>query len=276
MRHATRAKSIAAVVIAIALLAPRQAIAQEARVMLQGRVTDPQGQGISGVEVIAQAPTLQGRITTHTTSSGSYRFVTLPPGPYVVSFSGNSLVPVKVTVRLSLSESAVVSVSMHRRDGNEDAITVASDQRVFAPSWASNVFSRHSSLEQLPVTGTMRTLLALVTDLPGVRPGSTFFALDGMPLRQGWRPSTVGFFSGPGSEALQEITTTPGRLTVAYGPQQSGAVEANTSGGANRFAGSVRAAFDGANENGDFLREARRTKGLAGNVEYTAGGALAP
>ncbi len=276
MRYASRAKSIAAVIIAIALLAPRQAIAQEARVMLQGRVTDPQGQGISGVEVIAQASTLPGRITTHTTQSGSYKFVTLPPGPYVVSFSGSGLVPVKVTVSLSLSESAVVSVSMHRRDGNEGAITVASDQRVFAPSWASNVLSRHSSLEQLPVTGTIRTLPALVSDLPGVRPESTFFALDGIPLRQGWRPSSLGFFSGPGREALQEITTTPGRLTVAYGPQESGAIEATTTRGANLFAGSVRAAFDGADENGDFLREARRTKGIAGNIEYTAGGALVP
>jgi hypothetical protein len=241
---------------------------------LRGRVTEVSGDGLAGVEVTAQSSALVGTLKTHTSGSGEYRLMALPPGPYVITFSRTGLVPEKSVMRLSLAEAATVNVVMRPQNGDEGAVTVTSERQVFPPSWATSVFSRNSSLDQLPVTGTIRSISGLSTDLAAARPDGALFLIDGMPLRHGWRPTPNESFAGPGRETLQELTVTPGRLPAGYGRLDTGAIEAQTVRGANRLSGAFRAIVDGADMNADLLREARATSELGGSAEYTLGGGL--
>ena len=134
---------------------------QETVATIKGRVTDVSGQGLADVAVTAQSAALVGALTTRTTGNGEYRFIALPPGPYVLTFAKTGLVPVKSMMRLSLAEAATVSVVMRPQDGDEGAITVMAERQVFPPSWETSINSRNSSLDQLPMTGTIRTIAGL-------------------------------------------------------------------------------------------------------------------
>ena len=241
---------------------------------IRGRVTDASGNGLADVAVTAQSAALAGAVTTRTTGNGEYRFIALPAGPYVLSFAKPGLVSVKSQMRLSLAEAATVSVVMRPQNGDEGAITVTGERQVFPPSWATSINSSNSSLDQLPVTGTIRTISGLSADLATARPDGALFLIDGMPLRHGWRPTPYDSFAGPGRETLTDLTVSPGRLPAGYGRLENGAMEAQTARGANGVSGAFRVILDGANMNADLLRDARATSELGKSAEYTLGGGL--
>jgi hypothetical protein len=247
---------------------------QETIASIKGRVTDASGNGLADVAVTAQSAALVGALTTHTTGNGEYRFVALPAGSYVLTFARTGLVPVKSIMRLTLAEAATVSVVMRSQAGEEGAVTVIGDRQVFPPSWSTSVVSRNAALDQLPVTGTIRTISGLSADLAAARPEGALFLIDGMPLRYGWQPTPYGSFAGPGRETLTDLTVTPGRLPAGYGRLENGAFEAQTARGANGLSGAFRAIFDGADMNADLLREARATSSYGKSAEYTLGGGL--
>ena len=259
--------------------APGESFGQEAAASLHGRAVDTGGKGLAGVTVTVQSPSLAGPLTTQTTASGSYGFSSLPPGTYVVAFARTGLVTVKQTMRLSVAEAAQVRVVMHPENGTDRAITVTAERQVFPPSWSTSLFSRYGPLEQLPVSGTARSVIGLVTELPGVRPEASLFLFDGLPLRHHWNAGPQISFVGPGSEALREVSVTPGRLPAGHGRLEAGSIELVTGrapSGISALSGSFRAAFDGGDLNADLIREARGTDGLGTTAEYTLGGALVP
>ena len=269
-----RAAVICAVPLVILLTLNVTLRGQETVATIRGRVTDTSGQGVADVAVTAQSAVLAGAVTTHTTGNGEYRFIALPAGSYVLTFAKPGLVPVKSMMRLSLAEAATVSVVMRPQDGDERAITVTGERQVFPPAWTTSVYSRNSSLDQLPVTGTTRTISGLSADLAAARPEGALFLMDGMPLRFGWHPTPYDSFAGPGRETLTDLTVNPGRLPAGYGRLEAGAIEAQTARGANGLAGAFRAVLDGADMNADLLRDARATRELGKSAEYTLGGGL--
>src|SRR5688572_21402287 len=135
MRRAVRLAVSCAVLMIIPMFLAAPLRSQEAVATLKGRVQDTSGNGLSGVEVTAQSAALVGAMATRTTETGEYRFIALPPGPYVVAFSRAGLVPVKLMMRLSLAEAAVVSIVMRPQNGDDGAVTVTGERQIFPPSW---------------------------------------------------------------------------------------------------------------------------------------------
>jgi hypothetical protein len=255
--------------ILMAVLTPVVLGGQEAAATLSGRVTDSSGRGLSGVVVTAQSAVLLKALTARTTATGDYSFATLPAGPYVIGFAQSGFVTVKRTLRLASGETAVAHVVLRNQRAAEDAITVSADPASFSPASSLSLVTRYAALDILPVTGTARSAVALMTDLP--RPDLSRFAIDGLHLRNFWFDHS---FSGPGPESLQEVTVTPRSLPARYGSLQTGAIDAVTNPGYQRLSGSVRGVFDGADMNADSLREARKLDGLGRSMEYTLGGPL--
>ncbi len=68
----------------VSVAAPARAQIEQAR--LTGTVSDAQGAVLPGVTVTAKSPALIGARTSVTESDGRYRFPSLPPGSYVLSF----------------------------------------------------------------------------------------------------------------------------------------------------------------------------------------------
>ena len=119
----------------------------------------------------------------------------------------------------------------------------------------------------LPVSGTLRTPIALVVDAATTRPGDGLFLLDGLPLRHGWGFTPAVSFVGPGPETLQEASILPGRLTADYGRTQASALAGVTASGTNRWALGFRTTLGSADFNRDIPSLARETDDAASSAE---------
>ena len=244
------------------------AAAQEPAASLRGRVTDATGQGISAVTITARSPVLIRPLTTTTAATGEYFLASLPAGPYVIAFSRSELVPVKRTIRLSAAESAIAHVVLRPANGFDGAVTVLHERLVFPPSRALSL-DTYANLQQLPVTGTLRSVFGLTTDSTGVGPSEGLFLFDGLPLRHGWQVESFAF-GGPGPDAIREMTIAPAPLPADYG--RTGTIALLTSPGGSRLAASVRTDLGSSGIGADLLRQSRLVNGPAGTLEYTFGG----
>lgn len=246
--------------------------AQEVTAAVFGRVVDVNGRGIAGVQVTAQSASSITPHSTVTSPSGEYGFFALPPGPYVIGFTGSGLVTVKRVVHLAATTSIRADTVMRSETGTFDnAVTVTQERTRYPASPATAVDSRHADFDLLPLTGTVRSGLAFVTDLPGLRPRDSLFLLDGIPLRHGWFRSGAAF-AGPGAETIQQVSVNPVRLPVAFGRLDQGVITVVTQPGAARFAGALRLELGQLDLNSDIPRLARETDGLGRSVEYGGGG----
>ena len=272
--QSSRGVSWSVLIVAAALIAvPATASGQEAAAAVFGRVVDAAGAPVAGVAVTARSADLIRTSRVVTTSAGRYAFNTLPPGSYVIAFAREGFVPVQRTLTLSAGESVLVHIVLYS-DKTTPAVIVDRDRPVFPPSWATTLESRYTSFDVLPVTGTLRTPIALVVDSATTRPGDGLFLLDGLPLRHGWGFTPAVSFVGPGPETLQEASIIPGRLNADYGRTQAAALAGVTASGTNRWALGFRTTLGSADINRDIPLLARETDGAASSAEYTAGGPI--
>jgi len=261
------------IVAAALLVVPTHASGQETAAAVYGRVVDAAGAPVAGVAVTARSADLIRTTRIVTSSGGRYAFNTLPPGAYVIAFAREGFVPVQRTLSLSAGESVLVHIVLNAEQGTR-AVVVDRDQLVFPPSWATTLESRYTSFDVLPVSGTLRTSIALVVDAATTRPGDGLFLLDGLPLRHGWGFTPELSFVGPGPETLQESTVLPGRLTAEYGRTQSTSLAGVTASGTNRWALGFRTTLGSADINRDIPSLARETDDPASSAEVTAGGPI--
>ena len=273
MQTSRRVSWTVLIVVAALIAVPASASGQETAAAVYGRVIDAAGAPVGGVAVTARSADLIRTTRVVTTSGGRYAFNTLPPGGYVIAFAREGFVPVQRTLTLSAGESVLVHVVLHADKGTP-AVVVDRDRPVFPPSWATTLESRYTSFDLLPVSGTLRTSIALNVDAVTTRPGDGLFLLDGLALRHGWGFAPAGSFVGPGPETLQEGTILPGRLTADYGRTQASALAGVTASGTNRWALAFRTTLGAADLNRDMPSLARETDDAASSAEYTAGGPI--
>src|SRR5438874_13749573 len=81
-----RSRAAGIVVVLIGILASRGADAQIGQGRLTGLVTDAQGAVLPGVTVTATSPSLIGTRTAVTEPDGKFILVSLPSGPYKLTF----------------------------------------------------------------------------------------------------------------------------------------------------------------------------------------------
>ena len=272
--QSSRRVSWKVLIVAAALFAvPADAAGQETAAAIYGRVIDAAGAPVAGVAVTARSADLIRTSRVVTSSGGRYAFNTLPPGAYVIAFAREGFVPVQRTVNVSAGESLLVHIVLYGDKGTP-AVVVDRDRPVFPPSWATALESRYTSFDVLPVTGTLRTPIALNVDAVTIKPGEGLFLLDGLPLRHGWGFTPTASFVGPGPETLQEATILPGRLSAEYGRTQASALAGVTASGTNRWALAFRTTLGSADFNRDIPSLARETDDTASSAEYTAGGPI--
>lgn len=262
---------VSAVLMLVAVAAP--AVAQEASASIAGQATDVSGLPVAGVTVIAQAPELISELSTTTDATGRYGFPMLPSGSYVITYMRSTFVTVKRTVRLSAGETVTAHVIMRAANGFEEAVTVIHERLTFPPSNLTFVDPRTAS-RSLPVSGTLRSVFSLATELPSVRPGESRLFFDGMPLHHGWRTQTGAALAGPGPETIREIALSPAWLPAGVGQLTTGVVSLVTTSGARRFSGSIRADVGSAGIGADELRTSQAVDAGARSLEYTAAGSV--
>ena len=90
---------------------------------ISGEIKDAQGGVLPGVTVTATSPAQIGSLTAVTNEAGIYRFPSVPPGEYRLSYElAGFQTSVRDGIRITLGFNAQVNVSAERRDaaGNGD------------------------------------------------------------------------------------------------------------------------------------------------------------
>ena len=194
------------------LLLASSAFAQTTSV-IEGTVTNPNGEALSGVSIVATGATLERSMVTD--ARGRYRIPALPAGTYKVSASLEGFATETVEdVSLALNSTAVIDLALEIGTVQE-AVTVTAELPLIQPNSSdTGGIITPEQIETLPVNG--RDYLDLMQLVPGVtvnrqsdpgsdsstpvlgeRAGNTVYLIDGMPNRD-------EFGSGPSSQFNQD------------------------------------------------------------------------
>jgi hypothetical protein len=134
----------------------------------QGRVTDETGGALPGTTVSVSGPALQvPKLSSTTDADGSYRFASVPPGVYTLTFelSGFNTV-VRSDLRLNVGFVARVDAVL-KVGGVRESVTVSGQSPVVdVTTTAGGVNFTKETLQTIPTTKSMWQVLAMT---PGVR-----------------------------------------------------------------------------------------------------------
>jgi hypothetical protein len=280
-----RRRTAASVWLAL-LLAALPVSAQQSTGQLSGTVTGPDGEALPGVTVTASSPAqIGGPRSTQTSADGSFTFLALAPGIYLVRIELDGFVPEQhESVQVRLDRNTVIEAQLSPAAVTE-TVEVVAEAPVVDPTQSSTgqVFSQ-DYLEEASVGSGGRTYQAVIANTAGVTSsggnpivfGSTtdenVFYIDGVDTTD---PVTATFGTNFNFDAIQEISFLTAGFEAEYGRATGGVMNLITKSGGNEISGTfdVRYRDSDFNENGDhFDREANPTERL--NPSATLGGPI--
>ncbi|HET6932586.1 MAG TPA: TonB-dependent receptor [Candidatus Acidoferrum sp.] len=143
--------------------------AQSDTARLQGTVTDPQGNAVSGAAVnVTSVET--GRLSTVTTSElGYYTVSALPPGNYRVDISQKGFKKVSRTLELQVAQLGVADFQLSVGEVTETITVEGGSPVINSQDSAIGEVVESSQITQLPLNG--RNFTQLATLVPGVTRG---------------------------------------------------------------------------------------------------------
>ncbi len=221
---------------------------------ITGTVSDASGQGLPGVTVEVRGVALQGSKTAVTGRNGEYRFPSLSPGSYTITFALAGFGKTQTNAQVFLDKNVVADATL-QISAQED-ITVTGEAPVIdATSSSTGTNFTADFLKTLPIG---RGFQSVATKTPGVIQGfgadannfnvqgatgaENAFIIDGVDTteiqygRQG---------KAAPSEFIQEIEVKAGGYSAEYGHAQGGVLNAITKQGGNSFHGDVFGYFAG-------------------------------
>jgi Carboxypeptidase regulatory-like domain len=157
-------------VLLIVLLTAAIGVAQSDTARLQGTVTDPQGNAVSGA-VVNVTSVETGRLSTAATNElGYYTVTALPPGNYRVDISQKGFKKVSRTLELQVAQLGVADFQLAVGDVTETITVEAGSPVINAQDSALGEVVESKQISEMPLNGRNFTQLALL--VPGVVRGS--------------------------------------------------------------------------------------------------------
>ena len=144
-----RKASVSSVFLAILVLLLTTATlwCQETTGGIRGVVTDPTGAVVPGAKVEASGPALIRPQSAVTDSTGSYAFLSLPPGVYTLDVASTGFVPVKrVSIELQVGKILRIDVKLEvgatqqTVEISAEAVIVDTSQSTVAANVSANTF----------------------------------------------------------------------------------------------------------------------------------------
>lgn len=282
---------IASLIVAISTLG----MAQGDRGAIAGRLSDPAGAVIPGVQVTASNVATGAKFQVSTTETGDYTIPALPAGTYTVNVqqpgfrayeqSGlrvNVAQTVRVDVQLTVggvSETVEVSASssLLKTESAEQSTTVQRENLNDLPmQWAGQSLVRDPLKFAILTPGvSVGTSWGSDMTLNGLRVTNASARMDGMDA--GSAINMQGFFDEqPSVDAMEEFTIQTNNFKAEYGQVGSALVNMTARSGTNKIHGSlydyfVNEAFNAAqpfqnNPDGSHTRLVARQQDFGGNV----------
>jgi outer membrane receptor protein involved in Fe transport len=230
------------------------AMAQQTTGNIVGVVEDPSSGALEGVTVSLAGARVMGAPVSATDSSGRYRFASLPPGIYELTFSLAGFAPVKRTgIRVTVGGIAEENVTLAVAAQTE-AVTVQASVGL-AETQSAKVGSNYGSdwIHNAPVTRT--SFFDILAHAPGIDPmspptpqgipqpasfGSTFdqnlFQLDGIDVTSNFG-TAIPTLVQPSTDVLEEIEILSLGAPAEYGNVQGAVFNVVTRQGTNQFHG---------------------------------------
>ena len=239
-----------------AALTASPASAQQATAGLQGRVIDEQGGVLPGVPVVARAQEAGTFRQTVSSDDGTYRFLGMQPGLYVIEAQLSGFAPYRrENVRMEIGQTATFDVRLQIQAQSEQ-ITVTA-QAPIVDLTSSQVGGVLTTRELADLPSTNRNFTSFLALLPGAVPtynttsfgadsvqvggqpaGNVNYNLDGGANNDSARGGGSGAQARIPIEAIQEFQFLTGQFEAEFGGTSGAIVNAVSKQGSNAFHGS--------------------------------------
>ncbi len=246
-----------------------------------GRVTDPQGSPLAGVQVTATEVATNTEVQSVSGADGEYLIPRLKPGVYRVSFTGSGFkeeidngvqIQLDLTFRLDKqmalgTTSEVVQVSASETSVNYDSpeisSTLSAEQVSQEPIIGQSGRGRSPYLLAVLSPGVTSTSNSNNNvnnfSLGGGRPVTNEILIDGLPSTN---PSDNTYTYTPSPESIEELKVITIPFSAEFGHTGGGVILANTHHGSSEFHGSLYSYFN------NRLLNARNYFQTAPNLRY--------
>jgi hypothetical protein len=217
--------------------------------VLTGRVADAAGASVSNarVELVSEATGI--RLSTVTTSAGTYLFANLAPGKYRLEVAApgfEKLSRAGITANVGQTTTADLGLTV---GSAQETVTVTGDAPLLQAS-TSNIQTNISAVSVQTMPLNTRNFVQLATLAPGVelppgtvlpringgRPRTNEYLFDGISALQP-EPGQVVFF--PILDDIQEFTVEANNVPAEFGRFNGGVVNVATRSGSNAFHASL-------------------------------------
>jgi hypothetical protein len=211
-----------------------------------GVITDPSGATLPGVTVTASGPALQGTATAVSDTTGTYRFLTLPPGTYKISAAHSGFKTLEQTnVAVGLDRTVEVNLTMQISTVQETVQVEAASPTIDVTSTTIGVNAKAELFNRLPV---QRDFYSIARIAPGTSEDAVGTAVLGSTgaenqyIIEGLNSTGIERAEktkGLNFDFVEEIEVKTGGLSAEYGRMTGGVVNVITKSGGNTFRGSV-------------------------------------
>jgi hypothetical protein len=214
---------------------------------IRGIVATPDGVGMPGVSVTLKSPALViSEMTTVSNEFGQYRFLSLAPGKYELTFSHgdmNTIVRKGIVVNANLN--VTVNINMQLKSVEEFVVVEGKAPTVDRQSVTGTATLDEEFLESIPASRNLSTYFNMTPGVSGdsaqgatVRDNS--YNLDGVRMND---PVVGTYGTSFSMEIMEEISVQTGGLSAEHGSVKGAVVNVLTKSGGNRFSGSVNAYY---------------------------------
>jgi outer membrane receptor for ferrienterochelin and colicin len=217
---------------------------------IQGKVVEENGEGLPGVTVLIQSPSMIGTRTDVTRVDGSFLFRRIPPGKYSITATMLGMATQKTEVELGLG-GILRPVIVLKPEATSETLTVAV---TINPVLDTPSVTSHFKSEVINQLATGRDQ----SDIVRLAPGVSFNAGGDASISGGNSGANTWLINGADgrfdnirsqagdaiiNDSVQETTVLTGAISAEYGQFGGGVVNTITKSGGNDFSGSYRLAL---------------------------------
>jgi len=232
--------------------------AQEVAGRLEGRVLDPEGQPIGGVQIVATSSGLPGLRVARSDERGYFRFFSLPTGMYFVKIRQEAFQDISVenvTVRLGATTSlGELRLQPKALDAGE-IVVIAEKPLIDLASTTTGSNLVMDTIKVLPVARDYRSVMAILpganqsyygdeVNVSGATGSENSYFIDGIDVSDPYmrfRNTSLPY------NFIKEIEVKTGGYEAEYRSSLGGLVNAVTYSGGNEFSGQVFGFFTNKN-----------------------------